>query len=238
MPEPFARTDKSSFRAGHANVAMNNEVRIVIADDHPIVRHGLREMIEADSSLKIVAEAGDGQGALAQIERLKPDVAVLDIDMPGLDGLTVAREIRTRGIGVQVVLLTIHREEELFHEAIDLGVKGYVLKDSATTDIISSIKAAAVGQPFISPQLSALLLKRRADADTLAKEKPGLGALTPMERRILKLVADDKTSKDIARQLFISYRTVETHRTNICRKLDLKGNLALVKFAVTHKSEL
>jgi len=137
-----------------------------------------------------------------------------------------------------VVLLTIHREEELFQEALDLGVKGYVLKDSATTDIIASIKAAALGQPFISPQLSALLLKRRGRTDALSREKPGLGALTQMERRILKLIADDKTSKDIAAQLFISYRTVETHRTNICRKLELKGNLALVKFALAHKSDL
>src|SRR5262249_12865106 len=139
---------------------------------------------------------------------------------------------------LKVVLLTIHREEALFQEALDIGVKGYVLKDSATTDIIASIKAAGQGQPFISPALSALLLKRRARSDALAREKSGLEALTPMERRILKLIADDKTSKDIAAQLFISYRTVETHRTNICRKLELKGNLALVKFALAHKSEL
>src|SRR5215831_413930 len=217
---------------------MKNEVRIVIADDHPIVRHGLREMIEADSSLSIVGEAADGVKALAQIEQLKPEVAVLDIDMPEMDGLAVAREVQKRRLDVQVVLLTIHREEELFQEALDLGVKGYVLKDSATTDIIASIKAAARGQPFISPQLSGLLLKRRARSDALVSQKPGIGGLTPMERRILKLIADDKTSKDIAGQLFISYRTVETHRTNICRKLELKGNLALVKFALAHKSEL
>jgi DNA-binding NarL/FixJ family response regulator len=217
---------------------MKNEVRLVIADDHPIVLHGLKEMIEADTSLKVVGEAGDGVKALAQIQQLKPDVAVLDIDMPEMDGLTVAREIQRRRIAVQVVLLTIHREEELFQEAIDAGVRGYVLKDSATTDIIASIKAAAYGQPFISPQLSALLLNRRARSDALASQKPGLAALTPMERRILKLIADDKTSKDIAGQLFISYRTVETHRTNICRKLELKGNLALVKFALAHKSDL
>jgi len=217
---------------------MKNELRIVIADDHPIVRHGLREMIEEDSSLTVVAEAGDGLKALSQIEQLKPDVAVLDIDMPKMDGLAVAREIKQRGIPVRVVLLTIHREEALFQEALDIGVKGYVLKDSATTDIIASIKSAAQGQPFISPQLSAFLLKRRARSDVLAAEKSGLGALTPMEHRILRLIADDKTSKDIAAQLFISYRTVETHRTNICRKLELKGNLALIKFALAHKSEL
>src|SRR5215467_9160251 len=182
---------------------MKNELRIVIADDHPIVRHGLREMIEEDSSLTVVAEAGDGLKALSQIEQLKPDVTVLDIDMPKMDGLAVAREIKQRGIPVRVVLLTIHREEALFQEALDIGVKGYVLKDSATTDIIASIKSAAQGQPFISPQLSAFLLKRRARSDVLAAEKSGLGALTPMEHRILRLIADDKTSKDIAAQLFI-----------------------------------
>jgi len=217
---------------------MKNQVQVVIADDHPIVRHGLREMVEADSSLSIVGEAADGVKALAQIEQLKPEVAVLDIDMPEMDGLAVAREIQSKRLDVQVVLLTIHREEELFQEALDVGVKGYVLKDSATTDIIASIKAAARGQAFISPQISSLLLKRRARSDALAGQKPGLAALTPMERRILKLIAEDKTSKDIAGQLFISYRTVETHRTNICRKLELKGNLALVKFALAHKSEL
>src|SRR5262249_28669388 len=176
---------------------------------------------------KVVGEAGDGVRALAQIQQLKPDVAVLDIDMPEMDGLTVAREIQRKKIAVQIVLLTIHREEELFQEALNLALKGYVLKDTATTTTIASIKATARGQAFISPQLSALVLKRRERSDALARQKPGLGALTPMERRILKLIADDKTSKDIAAQLFISYRTVETHRTNICRKLELKGNLAL-----------
>ena len=217
---------------------MKNEIRIVIADDHPIVRHGLKEMIETDPSLKVVADAGDGRAALDHIERLKPDVAVLDIDMPEMDGLAVAREIKRKGIAVEIVFLTIHQEEELFLEALETGAKGYVLKDSGVTDIIASIRAAAAGRAFISPQLSPFLLNRKAGADALAREKPGLESLTPMERRILRLVAEDKTSKDIAAQLFISYRTVETHRTNICRKLELKGNLALVKFAVTHKSLL
>ena len=217
---------------------MNSEIRIVIADDHPVVRHGLKEMIETDSMLRVVAEAGDGRHALEIIERLKPDVAVLDLDMPEMDGFAVVREIQRKNLAVEIIVLTIHREEELFQEAMDLGVRGYVLKDSATTDIISSIRSAAARQPYISPQLSTFLLNRRRRADALATRKPGLESLTTMERRILKLIADEKTSKDIAAQLFISHRTVETHRTNICRKLDLKGNLPLIKFALTHKSEL
>jgi DNA-binding NarL/FixJ family response regulator len=136
------------------------------------------------------------------------------------------------------IFLTIHREEELFQAALDLGVKGYVLKDSAVTDIIAGIKAVAAGQAYLSPALSPYLLKRSERAAALTKAKPGINGLTPTERRILKLIAEEKTSKEIAEELFISPRTVETHRTNIARKLELHGSLALIKFAVTHKSEL
>lgn len=217
---------------------MKSEIRIVIADDHPVVRHGLKEMIEADSMLKVVAEAGDGRTALEKIEQLLPEVCVLDVDMPGMDGLEVARQIQRRRLPVGIIVLTIHRDEDLFQEALDLGVKGYIVKDSAVTDIVAGIKSAASGEAYISPLLSRFLLNRKERAESLAKQRPGLESLTPMERRILRLIAHDLTSKEIAEQLFISYRTVETHRTNICRKLDLKGNLALVKFAVTHKSEV
>ena len=217
---------------------MNNEIQIVMADDHPIVRQGLRQTIEADAALKIVAEAGDGKTALAQIVQHQPAVAVLDIDMPEQDGFSVARAVRQQKLGVEIVFLTIHRDEEVFQAAIDLGAKGYVLKDSAVTDIVAAIKAVAAGQPYISPQLSAYLLKRRQRADALNARKPGLEDLTPTERRILKLIAEDKTSKEIAEELFISHRTVETHRANISRKLELHGHLALVKFALEHKAHL
>src|SRR5262249_41484471 len=206
-------------------------IRIVMADDHPIVRQGLRQTIEGDASIAIVGEASDGEMALQQIATLRPDVAVLDIDMPRLDGFGVTRALRTQGVSVSTVYLTIHREEELFRAALDLGASGYVLKDSAVTDIVASIKAVAAGQPYISPQLSAYLLKRHRDAAALSAQQPGLAALTVTERRVLRLIADDMTSKDIAEELFISHRTVETHRTNISRKLDLRGSLALVRFA-------
>lgn len=217
---------------------MKTEIRIVMADDHPVVRQGLRMMIESDRALKVVAEAGDGQTALDQIRALQPEVAVLDVDMPQLDGFAVAREVIRQKLPVEIIFLTIHREEELFQAALDLGVKGYVLKDSAMTDIIAGIKAVAAGQPYLSPALSPYLLKRGARAAALAKAKPTINDLTPTERRILKMIADEKTSKEIAETLFISPRTVETHRTNIARKLELQGSLALVKFAVAHKSEL
>ena len=217
---------------------MNNEIRIVMADDHPIVRQGLRQTIEADAALKIVAESGDGKTALAQIVELRPAVAVLDVDMPGQDGFSVARAVFQQKLSVEIVFQTIHREEELFQAALDLGAKGYVLKDSAVTDIVAAIKAVAAGEPYISPQLSSYLLRRSHSVADLKARKPGLEDLTPTERRILKLIAEDKSSKEIAGELFISHRTVETHRTNISRKLELHGNLALVKFALEHKAFL
>ncbi|MCA1636851.1 MAG: response regulator transcription factor [Acidobacteria bacterium] len=214
------------------------QIRIVMADDHPIVRQGLRQMIETDKNLSIVAEAGDGRAALNLIEQIQPDVAVLDIDMPEMDGFDIVRELQKKRINIEIIFLTMHSEEEIFQAAMDLGIKGYVLKDSAVTDIVASIKSVASGRPFLSPALSALLLNRRRRAEELEREQPGLHLLTPTEKCVLKFIAEEKTSKEIAEELFISYRTVETHRANISRKLDLHGSLALVKFAAQHKSQL
>ena len=209
-----------------------------MADDHPIVRQGLRKLIETNKNLLIVAEAGDGSEALELIETHQPDIAVLDIDMPETDGFAVVRELQKRRINVEIIFLTMHSEKAIFEAAMDLNVKGYVLKDSAVSDIVAAIKSVAKGQAFLSPALSSLLLNRRRRAAELEKEQPGLHLLTPSEKRVLKLIAENKTSKEIGEELFISYRTVEGHRANISRKLDLHGSLALIKFAATHKSEL
>ena len=217
---------------------MKNEITVLIADDHPIVRRGLRQVIEADTMLRVVDEVGDGKTAFSRLLELKPNVAVLDIDMPGMDGFEVTREVGRRSLSVGVIILTIHSEEDIFNEALDLGVKGYVVKDSAVTDIVAGIKAVAAGQHYISPALSSYLVNRRVRTRALKAEKPSLNKLTPTERRILNLIAEYKTSKDIAEELFIHYRTVENHRTNICQKLDLHGSHALLKFALKHKSEL
>lgn len=214
------------------------EIRIVVADDHPIVRQGLRQTIEAERGLKVVAEADDGLRALDEIKFHKPEVAVLDIDMPGLDGFGVLRALRAENVGVEVVFLTIHREEDFFNEAVNLGAKGYVLKDSALSDIVNCVKSVAAGQPYVSPALTSLMLSRQRRAASLNQSKPALKVLSPTERRVLKLIAEYKTSREIARELFISHRTVETHRTNICNKLEIHGNHALMKFALAHKSEL
>ncbi|MCA1624376.1 MAG: response regulator transcription factor [Acidobacteria bacterium] len=215
-----------------------SEITLIIADDHPIVRQGLRQAIEADAALKVLTEASDGRAALEAIAKYQPQVAVLDIDMPLMDGFAVARAVREKKLNVEMVFLTIQRDEDMVNEAVNLGVKGYVLKDSALTDIVSCIKSVARGQHYASSVLTSYLIKRSSRAAALTKEKNGIKDLTPTERRVLKLIAEYKTSKEIAEELFISYRTVETHRANICQKLDLKGSHVLIKFALAHKSEL
>jgi DNA-binding NarL/FixJ family response regulator len=217
---------------------MGAEIRILIADDHPVFRKGLRQIVEEDSALRVVAEAEDGETALALILQLAPDVALLDVDMPKLDGIEVARSVSQKRQAVEIVFLTMHKDEDVFNEAMDAGAKGYVLKESAATDIIHSIRTAHGGRHFISPQLSSYLVNRNARAASLARQKPGLDALTATERRILKLIAENKTSREIAAELFISVRTVENHRANICAKLELRGAHTLLKFALEHKSAL
>jgi DNA-binding NarL/FixJ family response regulator len=215
---------------------MAREVRILIADDHPLLRQGLRQAIEADTRFGVIAEASNGRTALDQIQRLKPQIAVLDIDMPEMDGFAVVRELRARQLPVDVIFLTVHRDERFFTEALQLGTKGYVLKDSAVTDIVSSIGAVAAGEHFTSPALTSFLVKQRRGAATTPAA--GLQDLTSTERRVLALIADYKTSREIGDLLHISHRTVQTHRANICIKLDLHGSHALMKFALDHRAEL
>ena len=215
---------------------MIDVIRVVIADDHPIVRQGLRQMIEKDAGLQVVAEAGDGQAALEQIKATRPRVAILDIDMPKLSGFGVARALAGLSLSVRIVFLTVHCEEEFFNEALELGAKGYVLKDSSVTDIVACVRAVAAGQNYVSPALTAYLFRQRRRGTE--PQRSGIDALTPTERKIVKLIAEYKTSKDIAAALFISPHTVQTHRKNICVKLKLEGNHALMRFALEHKSQL
>jgi DNA-binding NarL/FixJ family response regulator len=217
---------------------MNPEIRILIADDHPVFRAGLRQVIEMNSGLKVVAEAEDGPMALERVREHLPDVVVLDVDMPGMDGFDVVRALRQEKLKVEVVFLTMHKDEDIFNAAMNIEVRGYVVKDSAVTDIVASIRAVHAGRPFISPALSAYLLNRTQRASRLTQEKPGIHQLTPTERRILKLLSENKTSREIAGEMYVSHRTIENHRANICQKLGLHGNNALLKFALENKSQL
>jgi DNA-binding NarL/FixJ family response regulator len=217
---------------------MGPEIRILIADDHPIFRQGLRQVIEQAPRLKVVAEAPDGITAFARIQDTRPDIALLDIDMPHEDGFAVVRRVRDNRLPVAVILLTMHNDELHFNEALDLGVKGYLIKDHAAADVITCIDAIAGGRDYISPALSTHLLNRARRASALARQAPALAHLTAAERRILGFLAEYKTSKEIAGILCVSVRTIENHRASICTKLDLHGTHALVRFATQHKSDL
>ncbi len=217
---------------------MTNDIRVAIADDHPLLRKGLRQVLEADSSMSVVAEAGDGEDLMSQIEITGPQIAIVDVDMPKRDGFAVAKEINNRKMPVEVIFLTIHNEENVFHAAMDLGIKGYVLKDSALIEITEAIRTVAAGQLYVSRPLTAYLLHRRNRSQALVQSKPGLKDLTLSEQRILRMIADNKSSKEIGAELCIHYRTVENHRVNICQKLGLQGTNSLLRFALQHKSEL
>ncbi|MBK7707978.1 MAG: response regulator transcription factor [Acidobacteria bacterium] len=214
---------------------MTEPIKVIIADDHPIFRSGLKQIIEGERRFSIVAEATDGEAALKHIENEVPDILVLDVNMPKMTGFALAKEIQTRGIGCEIVFLTMHSEEAMFNKAMDLGAKGYVLKESAATDIVNCLQAVANGQNFTSPAVTTYLFKR---ATRNPRRSGGVDDLTPMERTVLKQIAEYKTSREIADDLCISHRTVENHRYNICQKLGVSGSNALVKFALQNQGNV
>ncbi len=217
---------------------MNENIKIIIADDHPIVRHGLRQVIESDSQLVVLGEANDGAEALALIKKQKPEVVILDVDMPKMDGFETAREINQQGFNVKYIFLTIHSGDDYFDAAMDLGAHGYLLKESAISEIIKAIKTVADGDFFVSSSLTSHLIKRHRNSQNSDKADSLINELTAAEKRILQMLAQYKSSKEIAEELFIHPRTVDSHRNNISRKLNLHGHKALLKFAVEHKHEL
>lgn len=214
------------------------EIRLVIADDHPIFRSGLRQIIERDPHLIVVAEASDGVEACTLIRLHQPQIALLDLDMPKLDGLGVARVIAAEQLSTRPVFLTMHSDELHFQEALDVGAQGYLIKDSAASDVVQCLHAVAGGRQYFSPALSGHLLKRAHRTPEAQVPEYGVHSLSPAERRVLVLLGEYRTSKEIATLLGISARTVENHRARICDKLNLRGTHALVKFAIQHKTEL
>ena len=215
---------------------MIDPITIVIADDHPLFRRGLTEVLEPEAAFQIVGEAADGDVALAMIERLTPRIALLDISMPRRSGLDIAEQMRSLGLPTAVVLLTMYREPAVFRRALDAGVKGYVLKDSAVVEIVACLHTVATGRAYISPALSTELLARHTDLAA-----PGIVAiatLTPAEQPILQLIARGYTSAEIAATLGKSIKTIENHRSHICQKMGLSGPQALLRFALEHKALL
>jgi len=210
------------------------QLRVLVADDHPIFRKGLVDVISESGEYILTGEATDGAQALAMITDLRPDIAILDINMPELDGLGVLAGCGQLDSEVQCVILTMYDDEEYFRQALQLGAKGYLLKENAVSELLTCLGTVAGGQVYLSPSISWQLAPQ---AVTKPPESP-LACLTDAERRVLRLIADGKTSKEAARELEISYRTVQNHRNNIALKLALKGTNQLLKFAIENKDKL
>jgi DNA-binding NarL/FixJ family response regulator len=210
---------------------MTREVTVMIVDDHPLLRHGLRDFIGRNSRFKIIGEAADGEEALRQMACLKPQVTILDIDMPRLNGLETMRAIRQLPFSIKIIVLTMYKEEDMFNAAMDLGAKAYILKENAANDVVAALEKVDGGEIFVSASMLGAGNRRSDRVRQLLLSKPQIEALTPAERRILKLIGEDYTSKEIADLLKLSIRTVDNHRQHICNKLKLHGTHGLLKFA-------
>ncbi len=214
---------------------MSDQLSIVIADDHPIFRTGLRRIIERDHALRIVAEANDGLEALAAVRTLDPEILLLDLRMPKMDGLAVASAIHAERGTVGMLVLTMLEDEEVFNEALEYGVRGYLLKDCAEHALLRAIHTVSTNRYYICPHFNSGDGHYASAQAYVAAPRLHLDLLTTAERRVLRLVAESLKSSQIAETLSISVRTVDHHRENICRKLGLSGAYALLRFALAHK---
>jgi DNA-binding NarL/FixJ family response regulator len=211
-------------------------VKIIVADDHPLFRSGLIKTIKENSDYYIVGESATGTEALEQIKTYKPDIAILDINMPEMNGLEVTKAVNKEKLPAKIIILTMYKDEDYFNEAINLDVSAYILKDCVTSEILKCIEEVLDGEYYFSPGVLNYLVKRKNRRRTLETENPGLKNLTGAEKQVLEKVAENKTSKEIAKELFISVRTVQNHRNNICTKLNLKGHNRLLQFAIYNRN--
>jgi two-component system response regulator NreC len=211
---------------------MPNKTRVLLADDHRLMRSGLRLVIERHPEFTVVGEADDGRQAVAMTESLQPDVVVMDIGMPNLNGIEAARQITEKHAGVAIVMLSMHSDEGYVLRALKAGARAYLLKDSAEEDLTRAIEAVRDGKSFFSPAVSRVLLQDYMRKLQRVGAEDSYDLLSPREREILQLVAEGKSSKEIATMLNLSTYTVETHRSNIMQKLKLKGIPELILYAV------
>jgi len=213
---------------------MQSKIRLIIADDHPIVRQGLVNIVEQNDAYEIVAQSGDGQETLRLVNELNPDIVLLDISMPGLDGLQIVKEAKDKSVNSKFIILTMYDDAEYFDRAMELGVKGYLLKENAVNQLTECLDAVNGGSHYICPEVSGHLVNRQFEKDKLTP----LDKLTKTEQQILRLIAENKTSKKIADELFVSLRTIQNHRNNITHKLGLTGHNKLLQFALENKKHL
>ena len=207
-------------------------IRIVIADDHDIVRSGLRMMLGAEDDMEIVGEAASGREAVALVCELTPDVVVMDVQMPDMNGIEATRLIKTERSECAVLALTIHEDEQYFFQMLAAGAMGYVPKRAAPDDLVRAIRVVQMGQVFLYPSMASTLVADYLSRIEAGDEEVSGEGLTAREREVLALIAEGLTNREIAEQLVISVRTVERHRENIVNKLNLHSRVELVKYAI------
>jgi two-component system response regulator NreC len=208
-------------------------LKVLLVEDHAIVRQGVRALLDEEPDITIVGETGEGSEALLMAERLRPDIVLMDLSLPGVSGIEATRQVCERFPTMRVVVLSMHDSEEYVFRALRAGASGYVLKQSTSTELVLALRAVAAGSTFLSPDISQILISdymRRAE--TQDRDDEALSILTPREREVLQLVARGLNNRQIAERLHISVKTVETHRGNMMRKLDVHDRAGLVKFAI------
>jgi len=211
-----------------------NRLAVLIADDHPMMRRGLRDIVVASDGYRVAAEAGDGRSAIRQLELLRPDIALIDLAMPELDGFAVVEWARAHQPELRVVMLTMYADAAYLERARALGVQGYLLKDDAEDELLRCLDVVAAGDNYVSPSIGHAPVRPPPPPDAAAR----LARLTPAQRAILRHVAEARTSKEIARAMGLSYRTVQNHRAHMAEALGLSGPNRLLDFAVRHRDLL
>jgi DNA-binding NarL/FixJ family response regulator len=208
------------------------KIRVLLAEDHTIVRKGLRSILDAEDSVEVVGEAEDGRAAVEAVEHLRPDVVLMDISMPGLNGLEATRQIKRRAPHIRVLVLTMHTNEKYILQILQAGASGYLVKQAAVEELISAIQAVYRGDAFLSPSISKKVVQRYVQQGQVIAEEDSYELLTPREREVLQLIAEGHTNRDISRVLHISIKTVEVHRANLMKKLDLHSAAELTRYAI------
>jgi DNA-binding NarL/FixJ family response regulator len=212
------------------------DMRLLVADDHAVLRAGLKALLEAQPGWKVEAEAADGREAVAKARELRPDIAVIDISMPLLNGLEATRQILKNNPRTKVLILTMHESDTVIREVLDAGAKGYVLKTDAGRDVIAAVGALWQGKPFFTSRVAQLVLNGYLKKEPPVPDgQPRKGLLTPRQREIVQLIAEGKTSKELAAMLNLSVKTAETHRANIMRRLSCHSVSDLVRYAIRNE---
>ena len=210
---------------------MSKKVKVVIAEDHTILREGLKALLGSDPDLEVCGEADNGKDAIKLVQRLNPDIVLMDLSMPRIHGLEAIREIRKTNPTTKILVLTVHDDEEYISATLRSGASGYVLKNDSYNELLSSIKTVLRGKPYLSPAISQTIIQGYLDGKKSDDVRTGYETLTARERETLKLIAEGVRNKDIAEFMGISSKTAEKHRSNLMKKLDLHSVSAITAFA-------